>query len=195
MATRSMPTVSSRRAALAISVLVPTPSVAAARSRPSPSLNSPAKPPMPSTTSGRVALEARSRIRPTTFWAASRSTPACRYLLLTGSLLPALQHVLGRRPLRNGGGVLPVEAGPAEGIGRCTCRLHQCGQRQIGEGIGPDELANALDAEVGGDQFLAGRHVDPIEARPLDRRAGGSHMGPPDPRPPHHLNGLASRIP
>ena len=89
------PTVSSRPVARAISSLVPTPSVAAASSVPSPMRNSPANPPTSSATSGRLARAARSPIRVTAFAAASMSTPArgtCR-----SRAAPRDTHAVGSR--------------------------------------------------------------------------------------------------
>ena len=71
-----MPTVSNRPARLATASLVPTPSVAAERYRPSPSEKRPENPPMPAATSGRPAAAARERIRSTARAFASKSTPA-----------------------------------------------------------------------------------------------------------------------
>src|SRR5512134_4093882 len=128
-----MPTVSRRPVARAISSLVPTPSVAAASSFPSPMRNSPANPPTSSATSGRRVRDARSPIRVTAFAAASMSTPARRYASVTA---PPRGRSPGRQPelvfehelarlLGYLDRVLAVEACPAErGLGGPGRRDH-----------------------------------------------------------------------
>src|SRR5438309_3325048 len=119
MATRSIPTVSRRPASRAISVLVPTPSVAAASRRPSPIRNNPANPPTDSTTSGRVTSRARSLISETAFAAASRSTPESRYDAKELRVLEVerlLEQQLRGGVLGDGDGVLAVEARTAERV-------------------------------------------------------------------------------
>src|SRR4051812_49021068 len=102
-----MPTVSRRPASRAISVLVPTPSVAAASSRCSSIPNGPATPPIESMTSGRVTSRARFRMSATALAAASMSTPASRYEELTRALgvldvERLLEQQLGGRVLGDG---------------------------------------------------------------------------------------------
>src|SRR5437588_9956705 len=103
----------------AISVLVPTPSVAAASSFPEPIRNSPAKPPTDSTTSGRVTSRARSLMSETAFAAASRSTPESRYEPTPLRVLDVerlLEQELRRRVLGDRDDVLAVPARPAERV-------------------------------------------------------------------------------
>ena len=48
--------------------------------------------------------------------------------------------------------------------------------RQVAEGVGADELAHLLDRQIRGHELGARRHVDAVEARPLDRRAGDARV-------------------
>ena len=79
MATRSMPTVSWRSSMRASAILVPTPSVDDASSGfryfAVSSANSPAKPPRPPTTSGRLVFSTAAFISVTARSPASMSTP------------------------------------------------------------------------------------------------------------------------
>src|SRR5438552_9285133 len=159
IATRSIPTVSSRPRTRAISSFVPTPSVAAARSRPSPRSNRPANPPTPETTSGGAAVRARSRISATAAEAASRSTPASLYastaalaslgaagLALRRGLteLMRFERELGGRFLADRDGVLAVEARPAEAAGRRSRCLQESLERQIRQRVCLDEPPHLL---------------------------------------------------
>src|SRR6476619_5446399 len=140
IATRSMPTVSSRSDIRAISSLVPTPSVAAASIRPSLIRNNPAIPPTSSATSGRLARAARSAISVTAFAAASVSTPARRYASLIArsrgrELQLLFQHELPGS-LRDRDRILAVEARAAEVILRRTRRPDQPVERQVAQRVG-----------------------------------------------------------
>src|SRR5918999_268976 len=178
-----MPIVSRRPAARATSSLVPTPSVAAASRRPSAMRNRPAKPPTPSTTSGRDAPRARSRIRSTARPAASRSTPARRYAWFIASdgsgadvaaRASRLRGVLEQElagVLRDRDRVLPVEARPTELSAVLPGRGDHPLEREVAEGIRADVPADLLDRQIRRDELGARRHVDTVEARPPDRRA------------------------
>src|SRR5207302_4740929 len=132
---------------LAISSFVPTPSVDAASSRPSPRSTSPANPPTPSTTSGRPAEDAAFRIRSTARPPAATSTPDRRYASSPGRVTeppvagarpsPRLERELRRRlfPTGDGDRIFAVEARPAErGLGSPR-GLDQRVQVEVGERV------------------------------------------------------------
>ncbi len=88
-----MPTVSCLSSACAIAILVPTPSVEDASTGSfhlsSFSENSPANPPTPPSTSGRVARSACGLSSSTAWSPASMLTPAAAYVALVDSLTEA----------------------------------------------------------------------------------------------------------
>ena len=81
-----------------------------------------------------------------------------------------LEHELARL-LGDRDRVLAVEARAAERPCGATGGRDHPFEREVAERIGADVRADLLDGEVGRDQLLPRRHVDAVEARPLDRRA------------------------
>src|SRR5579885_443356 len=168
--------------------LVPTPSVELTstgwRYRAVSKAKAPPKPPMPPSTSGR-AVEATTRlIRSTAASPAAMSTPAERYVAgspaLSGAATsdggvddpwPGRQcHRHGRHGHRHR--VLAGQTGAAEARTRRVDRRHQVLERQVGEGVDPEEGLELGDRALGGHQVLAARDVDAVEARPHERRRG-----------------------
>src|SRR3954466_11577454 len=124
IATRSMPIVSCTSMACAMAIFVPTPSVEVASSRPAGSdaasmRNSPAKPPRPPTTSGRVDVS-RDLISSTARSPAAMSTPAPAYVaepsrLTDGPVSRATQGVLGTDAGSAGRNSLDLRCGSCPG--------------------------------------------------------------------------------
>src|SRR6187200_2091658 len=136
---------------------------------------------MSSATSGRRARAARSPISATAFAAASVSTPARRYVSLTRSprrsqqreliLEEVLAHLLRYRDR-----IVAVEARRAERLRRLAGGADHALLREVPQRVGADVVADLLDGQVRADELLPRRHVDPVEARPLDRRAGDTRV-------------------
>src|SRR4051795_1570133 len=156
IATRSMPIVSCTSIACAMATFVPTPSVEVASSRSSSMRNSPANPPRPPTTSGRVEVS-RDLISSTARSPAAMSTPAPAYVaepsrLTDGPVSRATQGVLG------------TDAGSA---GRNSLDL-RCGSRPR------DALEHVLAEQFRGGQVnrVLAVEAGPAELVGLDRRRG-----------------------
>src|SRR3954470_3220585 len=94
----------------------------------------------------------------------------------TGKLDPndckLLQRMFSIRALGALERVVAGEAGIAWGAPLRADRLVHAPQRQIREGVGPDDLGDLLDRAPVGDHLLAGRHVDAVVAGVADRRRG-----------------------
>src|SRR4051794_5881760 len=182
MPTRSMPTVSCLSMACAIDSLVPTPSVLLA-SRGSLYLwmsdrNSPATPPSPPTTSGRLARAMRPFISSTARSPASMSTPASAYDDFLVSVISEPPRRSERSEQRRG-----VSSRALEGVGGATRGqqrvevvdavtavvhdLHALGMRVV-----DDVLGSLSSARVAG-QALEHVLADEVGLRDLDRVVAG----------------------
>ena len=157
----------------AISSLVPTPSVAAASSRPSPIEKSPANPPTTSATSGRRAggkvgdqrdgLGGGLGVDAGAAVGVAHAQPVGSWSWSSSTNLPASSGIsIGYSPSKH--------ARQNESF-VAACGLDHALEREVAERVGADVGADLLHGEVGRDQLLAGRHVDAVEARPLQRRA------------------------
>src|SRR3982751_6695560 len=72
--------------------------------------------------------------------------------------------------------VVPIGAGHAQACPRLLGRLYQTVQRDVTQRVGPDRAADAVDLQPVRDQLRAGREVDAVEARPLDRRGRDAYV-------------------
>src|SRR3954447_1039593 len=184
MATRSMPMVVKRPAAWATRALVPTPSVEdtriGSRYRLGSKANSPPKPPMSPTTSGRNVERTRSLMRATASSPAVMLTPAASYVSPTDwrvSRVRALQG-LDLSVLRDGhvDRVLAGEARRAEPRPRRTGRRDQAVEIEVGERVAAQVLADLADGHARRQQLRARAEVHPEEARPGDGRKADAEV-------------------
>src|SRR3984957_13056182 len=86
------------------------------------------------------------------------------------------KHALAALALRYLHWVMPVKAGAAERLGPLLGRRDEFVERNEAERVGPDRLADLLDRAVTGDELIARREVDAVEARPLHRRRRDPHV-------------------
>ena len=152
MATRSMPTVSSRPARRATSSFVPTPSVAAARTRPSPRSKSPANPPTPRDHLGRdaavgdMADQRRPRgplPRDRRRRSGTRAEPAS---CARGHSVSSTNFDGSSSPDRDR--ILAVEARPAEACLRRPRSPRPGPPAKVGQRVRADERADRLHAVI-----------------------------------------------
>src|SRR5262249_47385830 len=131
---------------------------------------------MPPSTSGRKVARASGAMRRTASSPASMSTPAARYV--SGFIAASgVEEVELRRRLRlDPDAVGPGEAGVAEVSRIGAGRLQHAVEREVAERVGGEVAADLLYRVAGADQLLAGRCVDAVVARPLDRRRGDAHV-------------------
>src|SRR5262245_7775981 len=72
--------------------------------------------------------------------------------------------------------VVPREARMAEVRRVGPGGLQHAFQTQVPQRLGPEISPDLVDVVARGDQVLAGRRVDAVVARPLDRRGGDAHV-------------------
>src|SRR5215510_10156988 len=66
--------------------------------------------------------------------------------------------------------VVAGEAGVAEMRRIVPRRLQHAVEREVAQGVGAQIATNLFHVVTGTDQLLAGRGIDPVVTRPLDRR-------------------------
>src|SRR5207249_518386 len=88
--------------------------------------------------------------------------------------------------------VLPAEAGMAEAAVVTADRLQHAFQGEVADRVRGEVAADLLHPVAGADQLLSGRRVDPVVARPPDRRRGDAHVDLPRAGSPDHLDDLAA---
>src|SRR5262245_29258876 len=194
IATRSMPTVACRPASAATFSLVPTPSVDETRTGSryfDGTRTRLAKPPTPPITSARFVARASGVMRRTASSPAPMSTPASRSVSGFTSALEEAE--LWRRLGLDTHAIVSGEARVAELAGLGAGRLEHAVEREVAERVGAEVATDLLGAMARADQLLARRRVDPVVARPLDRRRRDPHVYFLGARAPDHPHDLAAR--
>src|SRR5690242_5078679 len=79
--------------------------------------------------------------------------------------------------------VMPAPAGGAVVVAALAHAGEQPVEREVGEAVHLEELADLLDGPAVGDQLFAGGEVDPVKARVADRGAGDAEVDLLRPRP------------
>src|SRR5262245_45485711 len=97
-----------------------------------------------------------------------------------------------RRVVGDGDGVLVGEAGRAEVLGLLARGFQHAVEAQVLEAFHPQVFPDVLHRVGGGDQLLALRGVDAVEAGADDGRGRDAHVDLPGARVPQHADQLAA---
>src|SRR3954471_3355288 len=98
---------------------------------------------------------------------------------------------LGLAMVSGGDAVFAGPAGGAVAVAGAADGGEHAVEREIGEAVRLDVLADLLQAVAGRDQLVAGGGVDPVVAGPLGRRRGDAHVYLGGPAVPDHAHDLA----